>query len=385
MNSKSLFYISNIRFPNEFAHSIQIAKMCAAFSKKIPTTLILPKRHNRKFTQTNLWQYYSIEKNSFKIKKLFCLDLVGILPNIIAHPILNFSFQISLLLFLAKHSADYIFIRDAVSFPMLSILKKIKKFKFIFELHGLPISKIEKFNLKIFSNSIDLLITLTKFTLKDFLANFKKAKKIKKTLIAPSGIDLKDFKISSSKTSLRKKLKLPQGKTIIGYAGSFKLFKGSKGVELIRSIAKSSLSNKKYIFYCLGSDLKKTKKPLKNLVFIPKTTPEKVPQYLKAFDILLLPTPKYSRHFSHYTSHLKLFEYLASGKPIIASNLPAIKQIVSHQQTALIVNPCKDSFIKAINLVISQPDLKKSLAKASKKLAYQYTWDNRASQILKSI
>ena len=84
---------------------------------------------------------------------------------------------------------------------------------------------------------------------------------------------------------------------------------------------------------------------LENLHYHGFVSHSETSQYLCAFDILIAP---YQNHVSTYggdiniaqwMSPLKIFEYMSAGKPIISSNLPAIKEILQHGETALLCDP----------------------------------------------
>ena len=64
--------------------------------------------------------------------------------------------------------------------------------------------------------------------------------------------------------------------------------------------------------------------------------PDKVALYLSAFDICAMPHPPKAQ-FSRYTSPLKLFEYMAAGRAIVASDLPAWSDVVADGETALLL------------------------------------------------
>ena len=63
-----------------------------------------------------------------------------------------------------------------------------------------------------------------------------------------------------------------------------------------------------------------------------------IPIWLKASDLLLMPHPR-EIFYQKYVSPLKLFEYMCSNKPIIASNLEAIREILKHKKNAFLVEP----------------------------------------------
>ena len=99
-------------------------------------------------------------------------------------------------------------------------------------------------------------------------------------------------------------------------------------------------------------------------------------------DICLLPSSNTSIG-SRFTSPLKLFEYMAMGKPIVTSNLPAIREVLSNSENALLVDfGDEEKFASAINLLLSSPELQLRLGTNAKALSRRYTWKARVQNIL---
>jgi glycosyltransferase involved in cell wall biosynthesis len=97
--------------------------------------------------------------------------------------------------------------------------------------------------------------------------------------------------------------------------------------------------------------------------------------------ILVLPNSA-SAISERYTSPLKLFEYLTVGRPIVASDLPAIREILTHERTALLVPPDDPAALAAaLERLAADADLAASLGQAARMLAARYTWAQRASRL----
>jgi glycosyltransferase involved in cell wall biosynthesis len=106
--------------------------------------------------------------------------------------------------------------------------------------------------------------------------------------------------------------------------------------------------------------------------------PAEVASHLAGATMLVLPnTP--SAISERYTSPLKLFEYLGLGKPIVASRLPSILEVLTDGQTALLV-PAGDehALAAALSRLAADAALSHALGAAALALAPTYTWDRRA-------
>jgi glycosyltransferase involved in cell wall biosynthesis len=114
-----------------------------------------------------------------------------------------------------------------------------------------------------------------------------------------------------------------------------------------------------------------------------QVVPERVPLYLSAFDVCAMPFP-WTTHFAYYASPIKLFEYMASRRALVASDLPSIAEVVADGESALLVAPSDvDALAAAIRQLKDDPALRDRLAENAYALVMEtYTWEARATAIL---
>jgi glycosyltransferase involved in cell wall biosynthesis len=109
--------------------------------------------------------------------------------------------------------------------------------------------------------------------------------------------------------------------------------------------------------------------------------PSRVAGLLRSADVLVLPNTA-SAISTRFTSPLKLFEYMAAGRPVVASDLPAIREVLRHEVTGLLVEPGNSAAIAAaIRRLVDEPGLGDRLARAAAEVVANYTWDRRAERI----
>jgi glycosyltransferase involved in cell wall biosynthesis len=106
-----------------------------------------------------------------------------------------------------------------------------------------------------------------------------------------------------------------------------------------------------------------------------------VASFLARADVLVMPhtaTPVSER----YASPLKLFEYLAAGKPIVASDLPAVREVLRDGENACLVRP-GDPGALAVGLerVLQDGHLAERIARGAFDAAAAYSWDRRAERL----
>jgi glycosyltransferase involved in cell wall biosynthesis len=115
--------------------------------------------------------------------------------------------------------------------------------------------------------------------------------------------------------------------------------------------------------------------------FTGEVPPSKVASLLAQADVLVLPNSR--THLSaRYTSPLKLFEYLAAGKPIVASDLPALREVLADGDNALLSEPgSAESLAAAVGRVIADRELARRLGAAARARVADYTWARRAERL----
>lgn len=117
------------------------------------------------------------------------------------------------------------------------------------------------------------------------------------------------------------------------------------------------------------------------VVFSGMVAPRDVPGRLAAADVLVLPNPA-TETSARYTSPLKLFEYLAMGRPIVASDLPAFREVLTDRRDAVLFEPGNAAALAdAIRTVLANRGLAESLAREARRTAADYSWDRRAERL----
>lgn len=181
-------------------------------------------------------------------------------------------------------------------------------------------------------------------------------------------------------------LPLPnRGAFNIAYAGS--AFRG-KGIEVVLACA-ALMPNA--TFHIIGPDRTTCARlgPLSpNLRFTGRRPQPETLGLLKSMDALLLPNQRSviirsGADIGQHTSPLKLFEYLATGRPVIASDLPVFHGILRDNDNALLAQPdSPEAFVRQLTRVQNDPALAARLgAAAQREFAENHTWTRRALRI----
>jgi glycosyltransferase involved in cell wall biosynthesis len=118
------------------------------------------------------------------------------------------------------------------------------------------------------------------------------------------------------------------------------------------------------------------------LRFVDRVPNREVPAWFAAFDVAVLPAPNHVHH-ARYASPLKLFEYMAAGAAIVASDLPAIRDVLRDGENALLVAPGDPAALAAgLSRALGDPALAARLGACARRDAGRYTWTRRARAAL---
>ena len=132
---------------------------------------------------------------------------------------------------------------------------------------------------------------------------------------------------------------------------------------------------------------KKIKK-LKNIIFKGHVKYSKLVEIMNNYKVLLMPYKKNvgvlikNINVAKYFSPLKMFDYLASGKIIIASNLPVYKDFLTNKVNSIVINDDVKLWSKMITQTLNSNKYN-YLGNVARKDSKKYSWKNRIIQIIK--
>jgi glycosyltransferase involved in cell wall biosynthesis len=202
--------------------------------------------------------------------------------------------------------------------------------------------------------------------------------------VEPNGVDATLFS-SRNKMEARQKLNIPQDLKMVLYLGRFFEWKGleilPKAAEMTPNIEWYIVGGTEEEFYNITERITSSTQ----IHFMGGCEQAKVPLWFAAADALIVLGTKRDQQSYLYTSPMKLFEYLLSERCIVASDTPAIRQIVSNKE-AFLYEPdsAEDLAAKVSEAVLRSPLILEKISKARKK-GEIYSWSGRAKRIIKSI
>lgn len=346
----NILYLAFIRLPTEKAHGVQIMKTCEAFANEgVSVELVVPNRKTH--IVEDPFEYYDVKKN-FSITKLSVPDLVKWGSLGFSLSALWFSEAAKWLKFF--HKADIIYSRDASVLLQYLLLGR----KLVYEAHTKP-TPISTFVAK----RAYRLVVISE-GLRDVY--MEKGVTPEKITVAHDAIDPEPFKKEYVQEESREWLGIPQDKKVALYVGRID---EAKGADMLA--AASEIVPEDTLCVLIGpgpiKDTLQDKYP--KALFLPATPYRELPRVLAAADVLVLPNSAQDEDASAYTSPLKAFAYMATGKPIIASDVMALRSVLGDDAQYFI----SDS-IESLAEVLQNDSVSRS--------KQAFTWQHRAEKIL---
>ena len=206
-----------------------------------------------------------------------------------------------------------------------------------------------------------------------------------KLVTAHDGVDAAKFDIKLGKTEARRELGLPEEGFIAVYTGHLYPYKGAD--DLLEACAHLHEASRVVFVGGRPDDLARLKGRaaelgLKNAVFAGQVPHARVPLYLRAADAAVLPTRAADRHASEFLSPLKLFEYLAAGKAIVATDLPSVREVLDDRSCVFVPPSDPAALADALDDLADVPARVAELERESLRLAAEHSWLRRAETVL---
>lgn len=359
-------YLANIRFPSERAHAVQIAHMCQAFEKNgASVDLIINKRTRGGKKEID---------DYFKIDSLFNLKRIpyGIFaPSIKMSYYFGEFFFVLAFLFLCKHkNYDVLYSRSEWIVWPLSFF--VSSRKLVWESHEAKLNFPAR---RIFQKEIKVIV-ISEGIFKSYKKNDLESKRI---LIADDGIDETFFGALERKDRAQERLGIKTQDAIAMYIGGFDGWKGAETFFTASNLLP------RINFVAIGGtaeQVSRFSKKYPSVKFLGQRPYSEIRHNQQAADVLIVPNSGKTELSSEYTSPLKLFAHMASGVPLIISDIPSLVTVAGRDLVTVVQPDSSESLAKGIEVVFAHYEAKKMSAQELRSISMMYTWTNRAKKIL---
>ena len=365
-----IVYVADTSVPSRTASSVHVMKMCQAFSSNgHDVTLIARTSNDLGLRKIDLFDFYGVGK-CFEVITIKQFNIKNIGP-------LLYSYRANKVI--KKINPGLVYGRE-----LLSCFFSVKNgFNTIYEAHQ-----------PYFKESAIKRVLISQICKSKVLINLVVISAMLKDMFVGSGCccsnkvivahDAADMPLENLKSA---ELHGENNKLNVGYVGS--LYHG-KGVEIIEKIAPKLPDIN---FQIVGGEKKelvywKKRITVKNVFFYGHVDPKLVPEYIKAMDVCLLPNQSVVKshgdnNIGDVTSPLKMFEYMAHAKVIIASDLPVLREVLNNKNAILADPELSDEWVDQIKKIKKDKQLCSRLgSQAYNTFSANYTWEKRAKNVL---
>ena len=366
--------ISASRIPSRAANSIQVMKVCQAFMDLGHAVRLWVPGPAPDRVKDDLQEWYGLQKEI----PITWLDSIRDLRH--------YDFAWKAVAQAKAWEADLIY-----CWPLqAAVLSSWKGIPTALEVHDRPQGRMGPLLMKTFlkARGAQRILPITN-AMRDWLTEtYEITLKPPFCTIAPMGVDLEQYKGLPDSADAREELGLEEGLTV-GYAGH--LYEG-RGLNLMVELAKR---HPEIQFLWVGGepgsvqrwDQRLLEQSIPNIQLVGFVPNERLPLYQVACEILMMP---YERHIvgssggdtAQFASPMKAFEYMASGRAILASDLPVLREVLDEKIAVLVEPEDVEGWDQALKGLIQDTDQRSRLGVAARARAGQYSWKARAERTL---
>jgi glycosyltransferase involved in cell wall biosynthesis len=263
------------------------------------------------------------------------------------------------------------------------LYKKIFKYKIAIEYHDPPFGSWKDSLIVRYCN---FLLPTTR-AMKQYLIGINQRAE-QKSWVIPNGIDLDRFANIPPKEECRRKLDLPLDKKIVLYSGNFV---ARKGIYVLAEAA--SLLDKEILVVLIGghdpdsiSEFKEKVGERKNILVGGYKPHDEIPYWIGACDVAVAPNSanaetEQGEAAIKWTSPMKIYEYMAAGRPIVASDIPAMHEIIDEESAILVEPDSPKALAEGINAAIQDKEKTDRLVAKAFENVKEHTWEKRNEKI----
>lgn len=210
-----------------------------------------------------------------------------------------------------------------------------------------------------------------------------------KIIVSPNGVNTDFFREKIINHNLRKELGIKPDDFVCSFAGSFGPWHGVDTIaESMKHIKKMS-SNIKFLLIGDGELRPILENIIKRdgsedvVIFTGVIDYKLLPDYLSLADVLLTPCKSNDDDTGFFNSPIKLFEYMAMNKPIIATNVGQQKEIMKYGELGTLIDERQPEILaEAIFEIYKNPGKYKEMATlARNNVVENFDWKNNIKRI----
>ena len=383
---RALAIVANTRLPSERAQGLQVVQSAAAFARAGLEVEILHARRARELKLppgTDLFAHCAVPEGPRpRLSGVACFDILERFPRALQFwpsRLQEWSFSAN---------AAAIVMRDAAPRSVLSreiecaerLVRAGHRSVFL-EIHSVPGGRWRRKLLLRAAEGACGVIAISGGVREDLLSLGIESSKL---VVEHDAFEPERFRSLPSRAEARRELGLPMDRAVVAYTGGLLPW---KGVDVLVEAARRTPEALFVIAGGMEQDvqaLRERASSIPNVRIDGFQSPARIGLYLAAADVGAAPNRSAPAISARYTSPLKVFEAMAVGLPLVASDLPSLRELLVHGRDAWLVRPDDaEELAGGLKKVLMDAALRARLASAFAARAAEHTWDARAQRLVR--
>ena len=388
--TRALVLVANARMPSQRAQSLQVAQVAAGFQRAgfDATLLHARRRDTTELAPDALWDHYAVPRGDGRdgragrpaVRAVPCVDWIDRVPRrfqYVPARAQELSFARNAARVVAREFSDALVISREIEVAR-ALVQRGREGVFL-EVHRVPGGRLRRKWLMQALPGLAGIIAISGGVRGDLLSLGVPAGRV---IVAHDGFEPARFAGLPSKAEARAALGLNADRPVVVYTGGLLEW---KGVDLLVEAARAVPDAQVVIAGGMDADVARMRelaRGIDNVRLDGFQPPERVGVYLAAADVGVVPNRSTPAISARYTSPLKVFEAMAVGLPLVASDLPSLREVLHHGADAWLVEPDSAAALGAgLRALLDDAALRESLGAALHARAGEHDWDARARRL----
>lgn len=381
----SITFVANTRLPSRRAQALQVAHMTGAFVRAgAPTRLLYAKRRLTVHlpSGTDVFTWYGVpEGKRPELVAVPCLDWIDRVPRLLQYVPARLQEQS-----FARNAVREIRRRFAGSrilareVEVAAALVAAAEPRVYLEIHRVPGSRWRRRALLSAADGLRGIVAISRGVAEDLRALGIASANL---CIEHDAYEPGRFAARPSKSEARAALELPRDVPLVVYTGGLLEW---KGVDVLVEAARRLPEVYCVIAGGMEGDVQRLRQKaggLPNVRIDGFQDPGRVALYLAAGDVGVVPNRSTPAISARYTSPLKVFESMATGLPLVVSDLPSLREILDAETAVFVAPDDPAALAQGLGSLLADPEGQAERSRRMRAAALEHTWDARADRLLR--
>lgn len=383
-HAREIVVVANTRLPSQRAQALQVVQTSAAFERCGYRTTVLHALRAQVEplpAGVDVYTWYGVPAGPRPVVRAVpCVDWIDAVPvrwQYWPARLQERTFARNAARVVAReHPQAFVYAREVEA--ALPLLRKGRKGVFL-EVHRVPEGRLRRAELLECAQLQAGCVAISGGVQADLLALGVRAEQV---VVEHDGFESTRFAHLPDKAVARQKLGLAPDVSVVVYTGGLLEW---KGVDVLVDAARLLPHVQFVIAGGMASDVARLRVKAAGLAHVRIdgfVAPELVSLYLAAGDVGVVPNRSQPAISSKYTSPLKVFESLCSGLPLVVSDLPSMRDVLT-EHTAEFVQPDDPAALAAgLQRLLADPVRRAYLTEHGRSAAHGRDWDTRAQRLV---